>query len=134
LHSRLALTLLRALPLAANEPLPWELLGRIAELAKNLRLTVTSGPAAEQAQLSRGGFATSEFEPLTLQARDHPGLFAAGECLDVDGPCGGYNLHWAWASGLAAGQAAAQAAAQATAQAAAQAASQAAVGQAAAAP
>ena len=32
-----------------------------------------------------------------------PGLYVTGEALDVDGPCGGFNLHWAWASGLLAG-------------------------------
>ncbi|MDR2108876.1 MAG: NAD(P)/FAD-dependent oxidoreductase, partial [Coriobacteriales bacterium] len=69
-----------------------------------------SGPSAEQAQLTRGGFACDCFDPLTLQAHSHPGLFVAGECLDIDGPCGGYNLHWAWASGLAAGVGAATAA------------------------
>ena len=35
-----------------------------------------------------------------------PGLFAAGEVLDIDGDCGGYNLQWAWASGYLAGKAA----------------------------
>ena len=37
-----------------------------------------------------------------------PGLFAAGEVLDIDGDCGGYNLQWAWASGYLAGKAAAR--------------------------
>ena len=40
-----------------------------------------------------------------------PGLFLAGEMLDIDGPCGGYNLQWAWSSGAAAGRAAAEIAA-----------------------
>ena len=39
----------------------------------------------------------------TLELRVCPGLFLAGELLDVDGPCGGYNLQWAWASGAVAG-------------------------------
>ena len=39
-----------------------------------------------------------------LESRIVPGLYAAGEVLDVDGDCGGYNLQWAWASGLLAGQ------------------------------
>ena len=41
-----------------------------------------------------------------MQARSVPGLYAVGEALDVDGPCGGYNLHWAWSSGLIAGRSA----------------------------
>ena len=39
----------------------------------------------------------------TLELRVCPGLYLAGEGLDVDGPCGGYNLQWAWASGAVAG-------------------------------
>ena len=58
-------------------------------------------------QVQRGGFACTGFDPATMQARKIPGLFAAGEAMDVDGPCGGYNLHWAWASGLLAGRSAA---------------------------
>lgn len=54
-------------------------------------------------QIRRGGFAVSGFDPSTLGARAIPGIYAAGEALDVDGPCGGFNLHWAWASGLVAG-------------------------------
>ena len=42
-----------------------------------------------------------------MEARILPGLHVVGEALDVDAPCGGYNLHWAWASGLLAGAAAA---------------------------
>ena len=58
-------------------------------------------------QVQRGGFACTAFDPRTMQSRALPGLFAAGEALDVDGPCGGYNLHWAWGSGLLAGRSAA---------------------------
>ena len=58
-------------------------------------------------QVRRGGFEVNAFDPTTLQAYAQPGLFAAGEALDVDGPCGGYNLHWAWSSGILAGWSAA---------------------------
>ncbi len=53
-----------------------------------------------QAQVTAGGLEASEFDARTLASRRAPGLYAAGEVLDVDGPCGGYNLQWAWASGL----------------------------------
>ena len=43
-----------------------------------------------------------------MESRLVPGLFAAGEVLDIDGDCGGYNLQWAWASGYLAGKAAAR--------------------------
>lgn len=59
-------------------------------------------------QVMRGGLDVGAFDPKTLQAHDVEGLFAAGEALDIDGPCGGYNLHWAWESGFIAGTSAAR--------------------------
>ena len=58
----------------------------------------------EAAQVTAGGLRTDEFDPRTLESRLVPGLFACGEVLDIDGPCGGYNLQWAWASGALAGR------------------------------
>ena len=54
-------------------------------------------------QVRRGGFVVDAFDSASMQAHALPGFYAAGEALDVDGPCGGYNLHWAWSSGLLAG-------------------------------
>lgn len=59
------------------------------------------------AQVTAGGLASRDFNPETLESRLHPGLYAAGEVLDIDGDCGGYNLQWAWSSGRLAGQQAA---------------------------
>lgn len=64
----------------------------------------------ENAQVTAGGIKTSEFNENTLESRIVPGLFAAGEMLDVDGDCGGFNLQFAFASGLIAGEEAARAA------------------------
>ena len=55
----------------------------------------------------RGGYAVKQFDPHTMECIAHPGLYVCGEALDVDGRCGGYNLHWAWTSGMLAGRAAA---------------------------
>ena len=52
-----------------------------------------------------GGIATGEFDPNTMESRIVPGLYAAGELLDIDGDCGGFNLQWAWASAYAASRA-----------------------------
>ena len=41
-----------------------------------------------------------------MESKKAPGLYLAGELLNLDGDCGGYNLHWAWATGLVAGQSA----------------------------
>ena len=61
-------------------------------------LNVKSTLGFDQAQVTCGGAELKDFEPETLESRRAPGLFAAGEVLDVDGDCGGFNLHWAWAS------------------------------------
>ena len=61
----------------------------------------------ESAQVTRGGIPICEIDPLTFESKLAKGLFIAGEMLDVDGKCGGYNLHFAWASGFLAGCAAA---------------------------
>ena len=57
----------------------------------------------QYAQVTAGGVACREFDPHTLHSRLIPGLFAAGELMDVDGACGGFNLQFAFASGLTAG-------------------------------
>ena len=62
------------------------------------------------AQVTRGGLALEAFDPATLEARDLPGFFAVGEALDMDADCGGFNLAWAWLTGMRAGAAAAAAA------------------------
>lgn len=81
----------------------------LARLLTQFRLTVEGIGDERQCQVRRGGYAVSAFDARTMEARAVPGLFAAGETLDVDAPCGGYNLHWAWASGLLAGKNAAAA-------------------------
>ena len=58
----------------------------------------------DAAQVTAGGLETGSFSPETLESRLVSGFFACGEVLDIDGPCGGYNLQWAWASGVLAGR------------------------------
>ena len=79
----------------------------LAEMAKALAAfpaPVIGVRGMENAQVTAGGIRGSEFDPVTLQSRKCPGLFAAGELLNVDGDCGGYNLQFAFASGLIAGE------------------------------
>ncbi|MDO5328091.1 MAG: aminoacetone oxidase family FAD-binding enzyme [Clostridia bacterium] len=61
----------------------------------------------EYAQVTAGGIHCAEFDPQTLHSLLTPGLYAAGELLNVDGACGGFNLQFAFASGILAGKAAA---------------------------
>ncbi len=62
----------------------------------------TEGYAA--AEVTVGGIDTTEVSSKTMEAKKVPGLYFIGEALDVTGQLGGFNLHWAWASGHAAGQ------------------------------
>lgn len=72
---------------------------------RDFRVNVKSVCALESAQATAGGAHMSGFDEKTLMSKRVPGLFAAGEVCDVDGDCGGYNLHWAWSSALAAAEA-----------------------------
>ena len=56
----------------------------------------------QEAQAAQGGVDLSAVSDR-FEVMDLPGLFITGELLDVDGPCGGYNLHFAWGSGIIAG-------------------------------
>lgn len=103
LHHTVAQVVLVAAGLDPRSPSAELPAQRLAALLKDFRLAVTGGPDAKAAQVTRGGARVDEFDPATLESRLVPGLFAAGEVLDIDGRCGGYNLHWAWASGIVAG-------------------------------
>lgn len=61
-------------------------------------MPVTGTCGFDQAQVTLGGARMDEFNHDTMESKLHRGLFAAGELLDVSGDCGGYNLHWAWAT------------------------------------
>ncbi len=82
-------------------------LSALLSAVTDLRVKVEGCGDAANAQVTRGGAAVEEFDPLTLQSRLREGLYCIGEALDIDGKCGGYNLHWAFASGLTAGRSAA---------------------------
>ena len=81
----------------------------LVRLVKQFRVTVLRTNSFEQAQVCCGGVDTAEVNPDTLESLLVPGLYFAGEILDVDGMCGGYNLQWAWSSGHRAGEEAAHA-------------------------
>ncbi len=88
---------------------------RVAQLGKKEREAValavhvhtvepTRTEGMGHAEAAAGGVATADVNPRTLESRKRPGLYFAGEVLDVTGLLGGYNLHWAWASGKAVGE------------------------------
>ena len=51
----------------------------------------------------KGGIDVKDFNQETMESKLHKGLYAAGEILNIDGDCGGFNLQWAWSSGYVAG-------------------------------
>ena len=85
-----------------------DVLRPLAVRAKDFSFRIIGDLGFDQAQVTSGGIRTREFDPVTLESRICPGLYACGEVLDVDGDCGGYNLQWAWSSGWIAGKSAAE--------------------------
>jgi predicted flavoprotein YhiN len=73
-------------------------------LIKNLPLTITGTEGFGKAMVTKGGVNLDEIYPRTLESKRVHGLFFAGEILDVDAPCGGFNLQWAFSSGFLAAQ------------------------------
>ena len=67
----------------------------------------TGDEGYKKAEVTGGGVALDEIVPQTMESRLRPGLFICGEALDLFGPIGGYNFHWAWATGRLAGMGAA---------------------------
>ena len=81
-------------------------IARLTGLIKEFRVRVRETNPYDKAQVCCGGVDTREVNPETLESVYVPGVYFAGEILDVDGMCGGYNLTFAWASGYVAGKAA----------------------------
>ncbi len=105
LHNRLGRTILRGCGISLEQPCrSVYALDRVVNMCKSLSLNVLGTMGMEQAQVTAGGIRTEEFNPQTMESRLCPGLYAAGEVLDIDGDCGGYNLQWAWSSGHLAGE------------------------------
>jgi hypothetical protein len=81
---------------------------KLVHLIKTLPLTIVGARPLEEGTVTRGGVITDEIDPKTMGSKICPGLFFAGEVIDVDGPCGGYNLQIAWSTGALAGRSAAR--------------------------
>lgn len=71
---------------------------KLRDLLKNWDFEVKGHHMVDGAQVTRGGVSTREINPKTMESKLVEGLYFIGEIIDVDGDCGGYNLHWAWAS------------------------------------
>ncbi|MEA3314716.1 MAG: NAD(P)/FAD-dependent oxidoreductase [Campylobacterota bacterium] len=69
----------------------------------NTPLTIVGHDGFKMAMITRGGVSLKEIDPNTMQSKIIDGLYFAGELVDLDGPCGGYNLQWAFSSGYLCG-------------------------------
>lgn len=76
---------------------------RLLEVLKGMEFTVTGTRGFEEAIITIGGIDIKEVDPSTMESKKIPGLYLAGEMLDVDALTGGYNLQIAWATGCLAG-------------------------------
>ena len=76
---------------------------RLLAALRHYVVKITETHGFSNAQVTAGGVKTDRIDPKTMESELVPGLFFAGEVLDVDGICGGYNLQWAWSSGALAG-------------------------------
>ncbi|MBO6108237.1 MAG: NAD(P)/FAD-dependent oxidoreductase [Eubacterium sp.] len=87
-------------------PVKWiNLLGRgmgkaCVKALKHFEFTITDTYGIDKAQVSSGGVPTDEISPYTFGSRLHEGLYILGELVDIDGVCGGYNLHLAWSGAI----------------------------------
>lgn len=86
-----------------------EELTKSTRLLKGWVIPITGTKGWKEAQVTSGGIDLSEVDLNTMESKLVPKLYFAGELLDWDGKCGGYNLQWAWSTGKTAGRAAAEA-------------------------
>ncbi len=110
LNKKLMLLFIRLAGLSADEKIATadkEKINRVFILCKNFTVTVNGTNSFDNAQVSAGGVSLDEVT-YALESKLHKGVYFAGEVLDVDGKCGGYNLQWAWSSGYVAGKNAAK--------------------------
>ncbi len=80
----------------------------LVKLLKHLELTVSGLRDFNEAIITKGGVSVKEIDPKTMESKLCPGLYFAGEVLDLDAVTGGFNLQIAWSTGYAAGKAAAE--------------------------
>ena len=107
LQKRLAQAVLKAGKVELNKnisELTENELNALVKAAKNMRFAVTGNAGFEQAQCALGGVKGNEIDGRTMQSRRVNNLYICGEAVDVCGECGGYNLHFAFASGIIAGE------------------------------
>ena len=77
---------------------------RLIDIVAETPLTVVGHDGFKKAMVTRGGVSLKDIDPKTMESRRVSGVYFCGEVIDLDGPCGGYNLQWAFSSGFVAGR------------------------------
>ncbi len=107
LHNRLGRVLCGAVGIRGNQTaLSDAEKQNVCRAVKGFEVSLTEAMGMDSAQVTAGGIITKEFDDKTMESKVVSGLYACGEVLDIDGDCGGFNLQWAWSSGLLAGKSA----------------------------
>ncbi len=87
----------------SSKQINMQMLKRVASALKKTKIIVTGDCGFEKAQVTAGGIVTNEIDINTMESKLCKNMFITGEILDIDGNCGGYNLHFAFATGILAG-------------------------------
>ncbi|WP_273326508.1 NAD(P)/FAD-dependent oxidoreductase [Vallitalea guaymasensis] len=90
-------------PIKKSADIKKEERNKLVSILKKFSLIITGTNQWNQSQVTAGGILTSEIDEVTLESKKVKDVYLAGEVIDVDGDCGGYNLQWAWSSGVVAG-------------------------------
>ena len=103
INSKLAKFIEKTLHVKNADDLNNKELTKLVYALKNMTLHVTDTKGFKTAEVTAGGIKTDEINSQTMESKLQRGLFFSGEVVDIDADCGGYNLHWAWASGISVG-------------------------------
>ena len=107
INKRLILPILKEIGIDKNKQIAHltnEEVRKLSEIFTDWRFNIIGSKSWEDAQVTAGGISTDEIHNSTMESKLLKGLFFAGEIMDVDGDCGGFNLQWAWSSGYMAGE------------------------------
>ncbi len=103
LHKKIVLSLIEKLKFNKERTLTTKEIHALSYAIKNLRIEIKDTKGIKSAEVMAGGVDCTQIDPKTMESKLHKGLYFIGEVLDVDADRGGYNLHWAFASGYIAG-------------------------------
>ncbi|QQY79461.1 NAD(P)/FAD-dependent oxidoreductase [Keratinibaculum paraultunense] len=106
INKRLILPILKAINIDKDKKIAYltnDEVMKLAEILTNWRFKISGSKSFKDAQVTAGGVNTDEIDSSTMESKLVDGLFFAGEIVDIDGDCGGFNLQWAWSSGYVAG-------------------------------